>query len=182
MSRPGPIAIAQPADADALVSLVVSGGRAPYFAAWVDNYRPGELLDPAISSSGVLRATVKANIAPGTYVLQVRDSAARPNLIDVHIVVGEEQTEAAAPPGGATVCREDPDVKKAQETVIAAGITAVDEDGDTATPDSALVADGCMGPITRAALKRYLVEKQGVLEAAVPNDDATLVKDVLDAA
>lgn len=161
------------------VTLGASGGVLPYRAAWLGRRPPSAQVDLKIESGlGLITVEAKKDAPAGSYVLLVQDSAQGRETSTIVIKSSAPQGSGKRAEASST-CPSDPEVAKVQKALIGKGVTTAQVDGK----DQPLTEDGCLGPITTAAIRQFL-KQQGVSDediAKIAKDAAKLLKSAKEA-
>lgn len=136
---------------------LASGGVPGYSVSWFGTAPPTDQVTVKAELNGVISIEAKSTAQAGTYSLLVVDSAkGRATLL---VTLAPKGTPAPAPVqrqqnADASSCPSIPRVKAVQAALIKRGTTSVTIDGTEKT----VLEDGCEGPITDAAMTKYLQE------------------------
>ena len=155
---------------------LASGGVPPYLASWFGAAPSPDEVELRAEANGVILIAAKAVAAAGQYSVLVTDNAKGRERLEVTVQAASSgQTDgksagslAPTPPA----CVSDPTVKAVQQALRSKGVVAVTIDGK----DNDVVADGCMGPITIAAMRKFQLEIENISPEAIPADSAELLK------
>ena len=126
-------------------------------------------------ANGVILIAAKAVAAAGQYSVLVTDNAKGRERLEVTVQAASSGQTVGKSPGSpaptSPTCVSDPTVKAVQEGLRNKGVTSVTIDGK----DNAVVADGCMGPITIAAMRKYHIDILKLSPQAIPPESADLL-------
>ena len=154
---------------------LASGGVPPYLASWFGAAPLPDQVELRAEANGVILIAAKAVAAAGQYSVLVTDNAKGRERLEVTVQAASSGQTVGKSPGSpaptSPTCVSDPTVKAVQEGLRNKGVTSVTIDGK----DNAVVADGCMGPITIAAMRKYHIDILKLSPQAIPPESADLL-------
>lgn len=162
---------------------LASGGTLPYAVSVLADAVIADQLVFTVAGNGVITIEAKSGAKAATYTTYVTDGGKGRETLIVTVTPAAAAAPAPAPvappaptavaPAGACA-KPDAAVKELQEGLRTLGLTNVKVDG----VDKELLADGCPGKITSAAMKQLYVG-QGMPEGDVEKDEAKLLKQAM---
>jgi hypothetical protein len=162
----------------------VSGGVLPYRQpVWTGQQPPSDQVTVKIETGlGLVSIEAKKDAPAGGYVLDLFDSAQGRASVAV-VIKGADPAKkvATADTTAQAKCTSDPAIVKVQQGLLARKIEKVKVGG----VEKSLTADGCMGPITEAAMRQFYksqttVDGKPIADDAIPKDPKQLLKEITD--
>lgn len=151
----GPVVI-DTSVADPTAEVIASGGKAPYHAQWAGEVPGSEVTlqpvdhDRGSRNQGVITITATRNAAAGTYKLLVTDEGKGRGTVLVSVRSTGRQRSGGRSTDGSTPITSDPAIAALQTALIDHDCLGATREGGKKN------ADGQMGPITDAALKKLM--------------------------
>lgn len=143
--------------AGSAATVKVVGGTPPYDAGWIGAKPPKTKLALTVDQlAGTATVEVKSALAGAKYSLYLKDNA---NHIQTAVIGVSGSSPSSPGSSSSNECVVSEDWKKIQRALITKGFKEVEIEEQGTKEKRTLKADGCYGPITYEAARKYLISK-----------------------